>query len=253
MTKPHSQKAVHVIFIHTSPEKFYLPFFSFYFSGEVWKYEKWKVDFLLCFWGFFFLIIINSLWYFKTCFTTFMGKTPIAWRTGRTWGAAMQTWLAVQTALMAGITSGHMCKLPMQTPAGHSPLLLQPHTCTSHWNTSVLSTSSFEGSLGAGKSPAMPANPGKSPSPCPTLADAQTTSFQTAAGTTKLCVHCTEQTNMIENWRQRLCAEDTSTSHPSCWNLYLKIEAIFSKYQPGQGFNLHYDKSRIFSASLWII
>lgn len=45
-----------------------------------------------------------------------------------------------------------------------------------------------------------------------------------------------------------------------CWEhqhvspqLLKQTEAIFSKYQPGQGFNLHYGKSRIFSASLWII
>lgn len=146
-----------------------------------------------------------------------MGKRPTAWRTGARWGAAIQTCLIIQRALTAGITSGHisssLCKLQLSTHLSSSRNTNGHHTeiflC---W-----AASSLEGSLGAGKS-CYPKSPGKNPSPCPTLADTQTASFQTAAGTTKLCAHCTKQTYRIENWRQRLCAENTGTSHLSCWN-----------------------------------
>lgn len=115
------------------------------------------------------------------------------------------------------ITSGHisssLCKLQLSTHLSSS-------RNTNGHHTEILlcwAASSLEGSLGAGKS-CYPKSPGKNPSPCPTLADTQTASFQTAAGTTKLCAHCTKQTYRIENWRQRLCAENTGTSHLSCWN-----------------------------------
>lgn len=128
-----------------------------------------------------------------------MGKTPTTCRTGTTRGPTTPTCLSIQAALAAGITSWHMCKLPVQTPAEHSPLFFHPQPWTSHWNTSLLSCISFEGSSGARKSLAMPASPGKNPSPCPIFADAQT-SFQTAAGTTKLCVCCTIKSRHIW-WR----------------------------------------------------
>lgn len=50
---------------------------------------------------------------------------------------------------------------------------------------------------------------------------------------------------MIENWRKRLYTENTCTSQ-----LLKQAESIFSKHQPGQGFNLHYEAPYLLSEPL---
>lgn len=141
----------------------------------------------------------------------------------------------------------------VQAPCANSSWALTsvlPVTCkdiTLKYFSAEQPSFSSEGNSGAGKSLAMPASPGKNPSPMPSTCWCSNT-FISVCSRYHKTVHCAEQTYMIENWIQVLHWEYQHVSPQ-----LKQIKAILTKYQLGQRFNLHYDKSHIFSASLWII
>lgn len=115
-----------------------------------------------------------------------MGKT--VQETGTVWAVDMQTCFGIERTLTAWVASGHVCKLPVQTPAKLSPLLPATNMnnilkCFYAEQLCPLEVAQVLGTAFLWQQALR-----KCHSCAQQLADAQTASLQTAVGITRLCM-----------------------------------------------------------------